>query len=145
MLLTLFPQLLFLAPAGTTLLRIAAAICFAYMVRYFWMRNKELAEIQVPIVGHLQPWMIAISEGVASVVAVFLFFGVWTQITALVGAIMVAKQLFFFRQYRSVFPFEKSTYWLLLCICLMLFVTGAGAFSLSLLGTSIPTAVDLPL
>lgn len=145
MLLTLFPELLFLAPAGTTLLRIAAAICFAYMVRYLWMKNKEITSAEVPVVGHLQPWMLAISEGVISVVAIFLFFGVWTQVTALVGALVVIKHLFWFRTFRNILPFERSTYWLLLCICLMLFVTGAGAFSLSLFGTSIPTAVDLPL
>jgi uncharacterized membrane protein YphA (DoxX/SURF4 family) len=145
MLLTLFPQLLFLAPLGTTILRIAAAICFAYMARHFWMKKQELSSVEVPIVGHLSLWMIALSDAIVSVIAIFLFFGVWTQVVALLGALTVVKQLIFFRRYSAVFPFEKSTYWLLLCICLMLFVTGAGAFSLSFYGTSIPTAVDLPL
>jgi uncharacterized membrane protein YphA (DoxX/SURF4 family) len=115
------------------------------MAHYLWKKNSEIASAEVPIVGHLRPWMIAISDGIISIIAIFLFFGVWTQITALLGALVVIKQLIFFRRYHNILPFERSTYWLLLCICLMLFVTGAGAFSLSFYDVIIPTAVDLPL
>jgi uncharacterized membrane protein YphA (DoxX/SURF4 family) len=130
--LSLFPQILFLAPAGTTLLRIAAAICFAYMAWYFWQERDRFNRLEAPIVGHIRPWMVAFGEVVTGIIAVLLFVGAWTQVAAIIGAIAVIKQLVFYRRYNQVYPFTQSTYWLLLCISLMLVVTGAGAFALDL-------------
>jgi hypothetical protein len=130
--LSLFPQILFLAPASPMLLRVAAAICFGYMAWYFWNEQNRLIVIDAPIVGHLRPWMVSVGEVVSGLVGVLLLVGMWTQGVAIVGAIIVLKQIVFFRRYQGVFPFSRSTYWLLLCICLMLAVTGAGAFAFDL-------------
>jgi hypothetical protein len=130
--LSLFPQILFLAPAGTMLLRIAAAICFGYMVWCFWNERNRLTEIDAPVVGHLRPWMVSVGVAISGLIAVLLFVGAWTQGIAIIAAIVVLKQMVFFRRYQDVFPFQRSTYWLLLCICLMLVVTGAGAFAFDL-------------
>ena len=70
--LSLFPQLLFLAPLGTAFLRVAAALCFAYMAWHFWKEKNELEITRVPVVGHLRPWMILISEVVVALTALML-------------------------------------------------------------------------
>src|SRR5437868_1348731 len=94
--LSLFPQILFLAPLGTTLLRLAAALCFAYMLWFFWREKDRMSEMNhVPVVGHLQPWMIVIGEVVVGVIAILLFVGAWTQAVAIFGALVVLKQLIF--------------------------------------------------
>jgi uncharacterized membrane protein YphA (DoxX/SURF4 family) len=130
--LSLFPQILFLAPAGTTLLRVAAAICFAYMAWFYWKEQARLSGLEAPVVGRLRPWMIVFGEIVTGVVAALLLVGAWTQGVAIVAAIITLKQIAFFRRYHDVFPFSRSTYWLLLCISLMLIVTGAGGFAFDL-------------
>jgi uncharacterized membrane protein YphA (DoxX/SURF4 family) len=132
MLLSLFPQLLFLSPAGTAILRIAAAICFAYIGRDLFQRAHELSIIEIPLFGKMHAWMVQLGASASIVIAVLLFFGAWTQGIALVGALGAAKSLIFFRRYEEMLTFSRSTYWLLLCICLMLVVTGAGAFSFDL-------------
>jgi len=142
--LSLFPQILFLAPAGTPLLRVAAALCFAYMAWDLIQRQFEIRQSVLPIIGAPRVWMIQLSAGIVGIVAVLLFVGAWTQVAALFAALVVIKHLVFFHRYHGILTFSKSTYWLLLCISLMLFVTGAGAFSVSLMGISIPTAMDLP-
>jgi len=114
------------------LLRVAAGICFGYMVWYFWSERGRLMEIDAPIVGHLRPWMVIIGVVISGLISALLIVGAWTQGVAILAVLVVLKQLVFFRRYQSVFPFGRSTYWLLLCICLMLVVTGAGAFAFDL-------------
>jgi hypothetical protein len=130
--LSLFPQILFLAPAGTTLLRIAAAICFAYMAWYYLRERNNLAGLNVPIVGHFRPWMVTVGGVLIALISILLFVGVWTQAVAIVAAVGALKHIVFYRGYHAVFPFSLSTFWLLLCIALMLVVTGAGAFAFDL-------------
>jgi hypothetical protein len=130
--LSLFPQILFLAPSGTALLRIAAAICFAYIAWDLFKRQSEISGVDMMIIGHVRTWMVQISAIIIAVMAVLLFVGAWVQLVALVGAIVALKHLVFFRRYQTILTFSKSTYWLLLCICLMLAVTGAGAFAFDL-------------
>lgn len=130
--LSLFPQLLFLAPAGTTLLRVVAAIYFAYMAWYFWQEHDRFNGMPAPIVGQIRPWMIIFGDVVLSVVAVLLALGAWTQAVAILGGLSIIKQLIFYSRYKDVYPFTRSTYWLLLAVCIMLIVTGAGAFAFDL-------------
>lgn len=130
--LSLLPQIMFLAPAGTTLLRLAAAFCFGYMAWYFWQKKDALQAVAIPIIGHMRYWMILVSIAVTALSALLLLLGARTQVVAIVGTLICLKHLFYFRRYRDILPFERSTYWLLLCICLMLVVTGAGAFAFDL-------------
>lgn len=88
--------------------------------------------MEAPIVGHIQAWMVLFGEIVLGVLAILLLVGAWTQAVAILGAAVALKQLIFYRRFKEIFPFERSTYWLLLCICIMLVVTGAGAFAFDL-------------
>jgi hypothetical protein len=130
--LSLFPQILFLAPSGTALLRVAAAICFAHIAWDLIRRQVEISQADIMIIGHAKAWMVQLSASIIAVMALFLLVGAWVQIVALVGVIVVIKHLAFFRHHQTILTFQKSTYWLLLCICLMLVVTGAGAFAFDL-------------
>lgn len=132
MLLSLFPQMLFLDPAGTFLLRIAAAVCFALIARDLFQRAHELSIIEIPLLGKGHAWLIQISATISMAVATLLFLGAWTQAVAIFGTIGTLKAIVFSRRYQEILTFSLSTYWLLLCICLMLVVTGAGAFSFDL-------------
>jgi hypothetical protein len=130
--LSLFPQILFLAPLGTTLLRVAAALCFAYIAWDLFTRHEELSQIPLPIIGRPHVWMVQVSATLACIIAAFLFVGAWAQAVAIIAALTILKPLVFFRRYQEMLTFSKSTYLLLLCICLMLVVTGAGAFAFDL-------------
>ena len=114
------------------LLRIALALALIYMARELYRRRSEVISNTLPGIGRPQMWMIYISLVIVSVLAVFLFVGAWTQIAAIIAAIVILKHLVFFTYYSHLLPFPKSTYLLLLCICLSLLVTGAGAFALDL-------------
>ncbi len=91
-----------------------------------------MTAIEVPLVGHARSWMLTASATVITVTGILLLIGAWVQLAAMIGALTVIKHLVFFRRYEKVLPFEKSTYWLLLAICLSLVVTGAGAFAFDL-------------
>jgi uncharacterized membrane protein YphA (DoxX/SURF4 family) len=132
MLLSLLPQILFLTPAGIALLRIVAGIYFAYMAWHFWKESARMTGISAPIVGHIRSWMLMVGVAVVSMVAILLVLGAWTQVVAIVGALVCIKQLIFFRTFRDYFPFAASTYLLLACMCLVLVVTGSGAFGFDL-------------
>ena len=130
--LSLFPQILFLAPAGITLLRIVAALYFAYIAWEIYAQREEFERITVPIVGYLRKWMVILSVCILDIIAVLLFLGAWTQVVALLGALALVKHLLFYRLFADISPFPKSTYVLLLCITLVLVVSGAGAFAFDL-------------
>ncbi len=132
MLLSLFPQMLFLAPAGTTLLRIAAALCFAYIAYDLIKRQSEITSISLPIIGRPRVWIIQISAYIVALIAILLFVGAWTQGIAILAAIAALKHVVFYRKYKGMLTFSLSTYLLLLSICLMLIVTGSGAFAFDL-------------
>ena len=91
--LSLFPQILFLAPLSATLLRVAAALTFAYVV---WMQNahrNEFGRTQFPIVGSGM-WIVWFSLIVESAIGIALFTGLYTQLAALLGAISALKYMF---------------------------------------------------
>ena len=132
MLFSLFPQLLFLSYTSPTLLRVAAALCFAYMARDLWRRMGEITGVQLPLIGYPHAWMIQLSATVVGAISALLFLGAWTQGVALLAALVILKHLVFFRTYKNLLPFSKATYLLLLCICLSLVATGAGAFAFDL-------------
>lgn len=114
------------------LLRIALAVALVYMARELYRRRSEVLSNTLPIIGRPQLWMIFLSFIILSVIAAFLFIGAWTQVAAIIAAVVMLKHLVFFKHYSHLLPFQKSTYILLLCISLSLVVTGAGAFALDL-------------
>jgi hypothetical protein len=130
--LSLFPQLLFMAPLGTTVLRVAAALCFAYMAWDLLKRQSEIMGTSLPIIGMPKSWMIQVSSTIVSIMATLLLVGAWTQGVAALAGLVALKHLIFFGRYKNILTFSKSTYFLLFCISLMLVVTGAGAFAFDL-------------
>lgn len=112
---SLFPEILFLAPFSALLIRVAAAAVFGYAA------SKHLA----------QPALAMRSVGVVEgLCALMLFLGLYAQAGALIGIALFLVHAFFPRF--RVLP--ASTGWLLLVLCVSLLITGAG-----------PLAFDLPL
>lgn len=129
--LTLFPEILFLSPAATALLRIAAALTFAYVVWTQLKRREELSRVRFPLVGKGE-WIIWFSVIVEGAIAIALFAGIYTQLAALLGAVTAAKYWYWHKYTPAFAPLARGTSLLLLAITLSLVVTGAGAFAFDL-------------
>ena len=127
--LSLFPQILFLAPAGTALLRIAAGITFIYWGYFYWTHLSDISGERLPIVGEVPAWLVSIGALLSAATGVLLLVGLWTQAAAIVGALGALKSIVLGKRYPEVFPFPRSASLLLLVICLSLVVSGAGAFA----------------
>lgn len=111
--LSIFPQLLFLAPFSAFLIRIALALVFAYSA---WNLLK-------------QPDMF--SRGIAVVevaLAALLIAGAWTQVATLAALVVIGIH-FFVPRIRVV---ALGTALLSVALSLSLLVTGAGAFAFDL-------------
>lgn len=113
--LSLFPELLFLAPFSALFIRVAVAAAFAYTA------SKRLPEPDMSVRA------LGVVEGIG---AVMFFLGLYAQAAALVGLAIVG--VYAFAPRFRIFP--VSTVWLLFVLCLSLLITGAG-----------PLAFDLPL
>lgn len=111
--LSIFPDVLFLAPFAAFFLRIAGGVFFGYSA---WRHLKD-ASLPLRVLG--------VGE---AVVAVSLFVGAWTQAVALLGAIISAIWLFQ-PNTRSV---ALGTASLLLIISFTLILTGPGPFAFDL-------------
>lgn len=112
LMLSLFPELLFLAPLSAFLIRLAVSIAMGYLAyRHAIMPGAAFK-------------ILCIVEGVA---AVLLIAGGYTQAAALVGLILVGVNLL---TPARILP--RSTLLLLGLMCLSLLMTGAGAFAFDL-------------
>ncbi len=111
--LSLFPEILFLAPLGAFLIRIAAAFTLAYIAYRHAYAPDALSRTG------------AVIEAGA---AVLLLLGVFTQAGALLGIGIVLAHV----GLRSLRVLPMSTMLLLLALCLSALVTGAGAFAFDL-------------
>ena len=130
--LSLFPQILFLAPLGTTLLRISAGLMIVYMGYHIINSREEISRARLPIVGHLAPSLWLVSGSLTCMIGVGLIVGYFTQAFAIAGALLTIKHLLGLRHYASLLPLSTSGYILLLVICLSLIVSGAGALAFDL-------------
>lgn len=130
--LNIFPGLLlpFVAPL---LLRIGVAIAFAAVAYMQWARRNDISQIDFPIIGK-NSWWVWVSVAVHLLVAMMLIFGSYTQVAALLGALLSIKQVFWARRYPLMFPLGRAAGLLMLLISLSLVLSGAGAL-----------AQDLPL
>ena len=111
--LSIFPEILFLAPFAATLLRLALAALFTYAA---W-KHIERTDTASRVLG-----------GVEILTAFSLFLGLWTQPGALLGTIIVAIWLF----QKSARVTTLSTILLALPMCLSLLILGAGALAFDL-------------
>ncbi|PIR82511.1 hypothetical protein COU20_01780 [Candidatus Kaiserbacteria bacterium CG10_big_fil_rev_8_21_14_0_10_59_10] len=111
--LSLFPELLFLAPLSATLIRAAAALVFLYAA---W---HHITIIESRLLKAL---------GIAEVgIALLLLAGIYTQAAALAGALVALLWLS-----RGIRPLPLSTALLTFALTLSLLVTGAGALAFDL-------------
>ncbi|PIR84157.1 hypothetical protein COU18_00160 [Candidatus Kaiserbacteria bacterium CG10_big_fil_rev_8_21_14_0_10_51_14] len=111
--LSLFPEIMFLAPAGVFLIRIALGCVFVYAA---W-RHVAQKDIAVRISGIVE-----------SLVAAALIAGAWTQAAAL-AALLITVVHFAVRRLRTA---SLGTALLSLVMSLSLIVMGAGIFAFDL-------------
>jgi uncharacterized membrane protein YphA (DoxX/SURF4 family) len=130
--LSLIPQILFLAPFTSTILRIGSGIAFMYAGYYMLTHRNEFTKIRLPIINHPALWMLWASGIITIIDGVALFLGYGTQLAAIVGLIIAIKHMSLSKQYESLRPLPRSTYALLSLMCLALLISGAGPFGLDL-------------
>ncbi|OGG48805.1 hypothetical protein A2704_06605 [Candidatus Kaiserbacteria bacterium RIFCSPHIGHO2_01_FULL_54_36b] len=129
--LSLFPQLLFLAPLSADLLRIAAGIVFLLLAWTHWQKREELSHIDFFVVGK-GAWIPIFASVFELIIGVGLILGVYAQAIALLGALAALKSFVWKRRYSGLFPLSRIESALLFVICLSLVMTGAGIFALDM-------------
>ncbi|HEV8677377.1 MAG TPA: DoxX family membrane protein [Candidatus Paceibacterota bacterium] len=134
--LTTFPSLLafsFFAPA---FLRAVVAACFAYQaITHF--KNKrgvadEISDLAKGLSHEAAVWLAGLLIIAELAVGILLFVGAWTQIAAILAILGFLKMAYFNDRLPTYAPLPRSTYFVLVAICLSLLVTGAGAFAFDL-------------
>jgi uncharacterized membrane protein YphA (DoxX/SURF4 family) len=130
--LSLFPQILWLAPFSLSILRLGAGIAFIYAGYFMIIHRNDLAKIQLPIVAHPALWMLWASGLITIVDGLCILIGYGTQLAAIVGLIIAIKHMSLSKQYDSLRPLARSTYALLVLMCVALLISGAGPFGLDL-------------
>lgn len=124
--LSLFPQLLWLAPYSSTLLRLGIGISFFYAGYLVMVRREEFAKIRIPVIGNPAIWMLWISGLVTAVDGFAIFIGFGTQLAAMIGLLIALKHALLPRRFDALRPLPRSTSLLLILMCLALVVSGAG-------------------
>src|SRR3989344_5943790 len=119
------PEFLVYGFFAPTLLRLAAAVAFAYGAYYIFKNRKRIGDTVLPIFVRAA-WLPGASALVHLVIAFLLGTGYNTQIAAILGALGSIKGFFLSQRYPEVFPFSRSTYALLFVILLSLILSGAG-------------------
>ncbi len=126
--LNVFPGLLTYGFFAPTLLRIAAAIVLFYLAYNHYTQREHIARTHFPVFG-AKTWIAWVAIFVDVVVGLGLFFGAWTQVAALLGALIALKYGIWYGKYPSYFVLPRSTAFLLCIVCLSLMLTGAGAMA----------------
>lgn len=126
-----FPDLLVYGYFAPTLIRVAVALVFFYIASVQFTRLHELSQIHFPIVGR-GTWFIWLSIIAHALIGALFFFGYYTQVAAILGALGGIKGLVWAKKYPRVFPLCRLDYAFVLVICLSLLLSGAGAYALDL-------------
>ncbi len=136
--LSVFPDLLsygfgsyFLAP---TIIRVAVASVFIYLaLTHFKDKAAVSGELTMPKISRetavLGTWVLI---GAELALAFALFFGAWTQVAAILGALASIKAIILRRKFPIIYPLSPLVYALLAVMCAVLLLTGAGAFAFDL-------------
>ena len=129
--LSLFPQILWLAPFSATLLRVAVAFVFFSIAWTHTEKREDLSRIDFLIVGHGM-WIPAFAAIVEFGIALALFVGIYTQAAAILAALAAIKFFVWKRRYGAMIPISRTASALLFIISLSLLFTGPGAFAFDL-------------
>ncbi|MBL7045978.1 MAG: DoxX family protein [Parcubacteria group bacterium] len=133
--LTVFPSLLFLSLLAPFILRIVVGvILFSDGFSYFKGNKEKIAGEATKMFGGIGRYSYLLVGGAEALIGLSLIAGYLTQVSALLGAILIIKIFFLKKKMPTLSLQSNTTYILLLAILVSLIVTGAGAF-----------AVDLPL
>ncbi len=134
--LTIFPSLLAYGFFVPMILRISVAVFFGYQaVKHFKYKKtvSEELEDRFKWLSHESAvWLAGLLILAEVAVGVLLFVGAWTQIAAILAALGFLKMAYFNDTLPTYAPLSRSTYALLIIICLTLIITGAGAFAFDL-------------
>ncbi len=130
--LSLFPGILYLAPFTSTILRLGAGAAFIYAGYFMFVHRDDFTKIRLPIIAHPALWMLWVSGVITIADGVAIVLGYGTQLAAIIGIIIAVKHMSLSKQYESLRPLPRSTYALLLLMCLALLISGAGPFGLDL-------------
>lgn len=125
----MFPTLLAYPMIGATILRIAIAIAVLMLGRRTLLAAKSLQKSGVGTQNVAK--IIAIVE---ILIGLFFFIGLWTQVAALLLALL-SGMLYFTRTRHSAFAIESGLLYLFLAFCslsILFFGAGIFAFDLSL-------------
>ena len=126
-----FPHLLVLGFFAPMLLRVAVA-CLFFCAAYAAHKNRAaVARLRFPVIGTAS-WAGNFTALVYAVIGLMLFFGGYTQIAAIAGAVAAFKAIVLGKNFDALFPYSRSTYVFVLIICLSLIISGAGALALDL-------------
>jgi uncharacterized membrane protein YphA (DoxX/SURF4 family) len=132
--LSLIPQILWLSPFSSTILRLGAGIAFMYAGYAMLVRHGEYTAIRLPFIGHAAAWMVWASGVIIAIDGFAILIGFGTQAAAIVGMIIAVKHFSLSKKYETVRPLPRSAYALLFLMCTALLISGAG-----------PLGFDLPL
>lgn len=129
--LSLFPQILFLAPFSATILRVSAGVAFLLVAWIHMSKREELSRVDFFVIGH-GAWIPVFAALLEFAIATALVAGIYTQLAALFGALVALKSFIWKRRFSEMFPLSQPTSALLFVICISLVFTGAGAFAFDL-------------
>lgn len=128
--LSLFPDLLFLAPLATTLIRVAAGIAYLYVGYRVFATARAQTASQLPLIGRPPYWLVIAGACAYALIGALLFVGMWTQGVAILAAIGALKIAILRKWYPGLMPLPSSSALLLFAISLSLIFSGAGAFAI---------------
>lgn len=125
-----FPELLVFGFFAPTLIRIFVALVFFVSAYALYTRRDELS--RTPFIIGRGAWMVWFALLINLAVGVMLFAGYYTQIAALVGALLAIKGLVWGKKYGRFFVLCRLDYLFVLVMCFSLLLTGAGALAFDL-------------
>jgi hypothetical protein len=125
-----FPQLLTYGFFAPTVLRVLVAFSFFYIAYAQSSHRKEIAELKIKIIGHVDQTMVLISSLVIAATGLALFFGWHTQIAAILGILVCLKHAIYAKKYPRLIPLCRLEYIYLIVILLTLLISGAGALAM---------------
>jgi uncharacterized membrane protein YphA (DoxX/SURF4 family) len=126
-----FPDLLVFGFFAPTLIRIFVALVFLASAYMLYVRRDELSTTPFAVIGR-GAWIIWVALFINLAVGAMLFAGYYTQIAALVGALLSIKGLVWGKRYGRFFVLCRIDYLFVLVMCLSLLLTGAGALAFDL-------------
>lgn len=130
--LSLFPQILFLAPLGTTLLRIVAGVYVLYIAYRVAADTEEYQKERFPIVGHAPSWLLWLGAIITFAIGLLLVIGLYTQAAAILAGLTALKIAIVDRWYGRIMPLSTAAAILLFFVCLSLLVSGPGIYAFDL-------------